>query len=74
MNSMTTGKTIERLRSLFSRYGLPEIFVSDNGGQFVSEEFSKFLRKNGILHHKIPHYHATTNGQAERYVQHLNKD
>ena len=48
MNSMTAGKTIERLRSLFARYGLPEILVSDNGGQFTSEEFSKFLKKNGI--------------------------
>ena len=46
MNSMTAGKTIERLRSLFARYGLPDILVSDNGGQSTSEEFSKFLMKN----------------------------
>jgi len=71
MNSMTAGKTIERLRSLFARYGLPEILVSDNGGQFTSEEFSKFIQKNGIRHRKIPPYHAATNGQAERYVQTL---
>ena len=71
MNSMTAGKTIDRLRSLFARYGLPDILVSDNGGQFVSEEFSKFLKTNGIRHLKIPPYHAATNGQAERYVQTL---
>ena len=71
MNSMTARKTIERLRSLFARYRLPEILVSDNGGQFTSEEFSKFLKKNGIRHRKIPPYHAATNGQAEHYVQTL---
>ena len=70
MNSMTAGKTIDRLLSLIARYGLPEILVSDNGGKFVSEEFSNFLKTNGIQHLKIPPYHAaTTNGQAERHVQ-----
>ena len=48
MKSMTAGKTIERLHSLFARYGLPKILLSENGGQFTSEEFSKFLTKNGI--------------------------
>ena len=48
LNSMTAGKTIERLHLLFARYGLPEIPVSGNGGQFTSEEFSKFIKKNGI--------------------------
>ena len=68
---MTVVKTIDCLRSSIARYGLPEILVSDNGGQFFSEEFSKFLKKNGIQHFKIPPYHAATNGQAERYVQTL---
>ena len=44
INSMTAGKTVERLHSLLARYGLPEILVSDNGGQFISEEFSEFLK------------------------------
>ena len=70
MNSMTAGKIIERLRLLIARYGLPEILVSDNGGQFVSEEFSNFLKTNGIQHIKIPPY-AATNRQAERYVHTL---
>ena len=71
MNSMTAGKTIERLRSLIARYRLPEILVSDNKGQFISEEFCKFLKKNDIRHRKVPPYHDATNGQAERYVQTL---
>ena len=66
--SMTAGKTIERLRWLIARYGLPELLVSDNGEQFVLEEFSYFLTTSGILHLKIPPYHVATSGQGERYV------
>lgn len=32
-------KTIEMLRELFSRYGLPEVLVSDNNPQFMSSGF-----------------------------------
>ena len=69
--SMTAGKTIDRLRSLIARCRLPEILVSDNGGQFISKEFSNFLKTIGIRHFKIPPYHATTSGQGERNVQTL---
>ena len=37
MNS-TTARTIDELRVLFSRWGLPEQIVSDNGPQFKSED------------------------------------
>ena len=43
MVSITSLKTIEVLRSLFARYGIPEEVVSDNGQQLASEEFSQFL-------------------------------
>ena len=44
MTSTTASKTITELRKLFSAYGLPEQLVSDNGPQFVSEEFGTFLK------------------------------
>ena len=71
MNSMTAGKPIEGLSWLIARYGIPEHLISDIGGQFVSEEFSNFLKTNGILHLKISTYHAATSGKGERYVQTL---
>ena len=71
MKSTTSEKTITVLREMFSRYGLPEQLVSDNGPQFVSVEFETFCKSNGIKHLRSPPYHPASNGQAERFVQTL---
>ena len=36
---------IRKLKSQFGRYGIPDVCVSDNGGQFDSEEFISFSRE-----------------------------
>ena len=69
MTNTTTAKTVEVLRQLFSSYGLPEEVVSDNGPQFISEEFSDFMKANGVKHVRIAPYHPASNGLAERFVQ-----
>lgn len=69
MKSTSSEKTIEELRSIFSRFGLPQQLVSDNGPQLVSEEFETFMQENGIHHIKSAPYHPATNGLAERFVQ-----
>ena len=69
MTSTTALKTIMELRKLFAAYGLPEQLVSDNGPQFVSEEFAIFLKSNGIKHIRCSPYHPSSNGAAERFVQ-----
>ena len=69
MPSTTSNATIEKLRDMFARYGLPEQLVSDNGPQFISNEFSQFMKLNGIKHSLVAPYHPRSNGQAERFVQ-----
>lgn len=69
MRSTTTTLTIDLLRDLFARHGIPQQLVSDNGPQFVSEEFRLFMKQNGIRHSTSSPYHPRTNGQAERFVQ-----
>ncbi|XP_039384821.1 uncharacterized protein K02A2.6-like, partial [Mauremys reevesii] len=69
MQSTTAESTIQKLRGLFSHFGLPEQLVSNNGPQFVSQEFQNFMKANGIHHIMSAPYHPSTNGLAERFVQ-----
>lgn len=70
---LTTAFTIRKLRELFSRYGLVDTLVSDNGPQFTSYEFKNFLALNGIKHVLTPPGHPSTNGQAENFVKTFKK-
>ena len=70
MPSITSEGTVAKLRDMFSRYGIQQQqLVSDNGSQFTSEEFCKFMKANGIKHTLVAPYHPRSNGQAERFVQ-----
>ena len=71
VNSATSNATIQKLQALFATHGLPEVLVSDNGTAFTSEEFSAFMRRNGIRHLTSAPYHPASNGLAERAVQTL---
>ncbi|CAB4003252.1 Transposon Ty3-G Gag-Pol poly [Paramuricea clavata] len=66
MSNATSTTTITALRHIFSNFGLPEHIVSDNGSQFTSEEFQKFLNDNNIQHTTTAPGHPATNGLAER--------
>ena len=65
---MPPAPTLLLLWDIFSYFGLPEHLVTDNGTQFTSDEFQKFLRENDILHILTAPGHPATNGLAERYV------
>ncbi|XP_064081553.1 uncharacterized protein K02A2.6-like [Macrobrachium nipponense] len=65
MKSVTTMNTIEIMRRVFAQHGVCVELVSDNGRQFVAEEFKEFMTQNGVKHILIPAYHPSSNGQAE---------
>ena len=73
VNKATANATVVALRKLFATHGLPETIVSDNGSQFVSEEFAKFLSNNNIHHIQTAPKHPSSNGLAERAVQTVKK-
>ncbi|KIH62534.1 integrase core domain protein [Ancylostoma duodenale] len=73
MCNILATKTVKALKSLFTRYGLPQTIVSDNGTQFTSEQFKAMCDEGGIVHVKIAPYHPQSNGQAERFVDTLKR-
>ena len=68
-----TALTIQHLRTLFARFGIPESFVSDNGPQFTAAGFQLFCKQNGIRHIQVVPYHPASNRLAERGVQTFKK-
>ena len=69
MSTTSAKATVTTLRDIFSRHGLPEIIVSNNGPQFTATEFEQFCTSNGILHRSSAAFKSSTNGQAEPVVQ-----
>ena len=50
LKEATSGTTITALMSIITRFGCPEVLVTDNGPQFISEQFKTFCKSNGIRH------------------------
>nr|KYP38110.1 Transposon Ty3-I Gag-Pol polyprotein [Cajanus cajan] len=46
-------------------FGIPHALVTDNGRQFITQEFEDFLHELGIKHLSTSVEHPQTNGQAE---------
>jgi transposase InsO family protein len=65
MRSTTARKVVEALAPMIARHGVPFSIKSDNGPQFVSGEFSEFLRTYGIEHRRSPPLWPQANGEVE---------
>lgn len=46
---------------VFLLFGVPEILISDNGVQFKSKDFEKFLEKYHVTHWRNANYHPANN-------------
>ena len=68
-NDLTSTNIIFKLKAHFSRYGLPEKIVSDNGTQFVSREFRNFCQSYKIKQETISPGNSKSNGAAEAAVK-----
>jgi transposase InsO family protein len=69
LQKITSTKTRNTLRNMFTRNRLPEHILSDNGPQFLLEEFQKFVSLNGRHPILSELYHPATNGLAKRFLQ-----
>ena len=69
LKSTTSQAIIEALQSVFSRHGIPETVVSDNGPQYSSNEFDTFAKRYNFIHTTSSPLFPQSNGQVERAVQ-----
>jgi transposase InsO family protein len=68
MSSTTSEAVIRQLKSIFSRQGIPRTLVTDNGPQYVSEQFRKFEAEYQFEHITSSPRYPQSNGMAERGV------
>ena len=69
LSSTTSESIIKALRSIFSRLGIPEVLISDNGPQYASGVMKDFAKSYGFEHlTSSPHY-LQGNALAERTVK-----
>ena len=69
LTATTTSAIISIMKAVFSRHGIPELLISDNGPQYQSHEMKQFSQAYGFVHvTSSPHY-PQSNGEAERAVQ-----
>ena len=66
LRSTTSTKVIDSLQPIFARFAVPHTLKTDNGLQFVSEEFKAFLRENAEEHRTTPPLWPQANGEVER--------
>lgn len=59
---------INKLKSHFSRHGIPDRLISDNGPQFSSGEFTKFAADYQFQHITSSPLYPQSNGKAENAV------
>ena len=59
-------KDIESLDSIFSIHGIPCSIRTDNGLQFISEEFKDYLRSIDVRHVPSTPLWPQSNGEVER--------
>ena len=60
---------IEKMKSIFSRHGIPSVVRSDGGPQFKSHEFDEFAKSWEFKHELSDPYYPRGNSKVERSVQ-----
>ena len=68
LSSTTSGAIVSKLKLIFSEFGIPDIFISDNARHNDSAEFRKCEAEYDFKHETSSPRYPQCNGKAERYV------
>ena len=69
LKEITASAIIKFMKVQFSRHGIPDVLVSDNGPQFANREFAEFAKNWEFQHVTSSPYHPKSNGKAESAVK-----
>ena len=69
LHTITTKAMVRELKTIFARFGMPEILVTDNGPQFASKEFEAFAKSWSFNHAITSPRYPHSNGKAENAVR-----
>lgn len=72
-NNAHSDTVIKHLKSIFARFGIPAVLVSDGGPQFSSFNFDNFARDWGFSCIKSSPRYPQSNGMVERAKQTIKK-
>ncbi|KAI2646921.1 hypothetical protein H4Q32_027367 [Labeo rohita] len=65
----TSDTDIQKLKGIFTRFGIPEQLMTDNGPQFSAEQFRHFAAEYDFHHVTSSPHFPQANGMAERAVR-----
>ena len=68
LKNMKSSTLIAHFKTLFARFGIPEILISDNAANYTCQEFQDFLKNWDITHITSSPRYPQSNGFAERMV------
>ena len=60
---------IKFFKEQFSRHGIPDVLMTDNGPQYTSQEFKDFTQEWEFKHISSSPHHSRSNGKAESAVK-----
>jgi transposase InsO family protein len=66
---MSASSLVKCLKKSFATHGVPKILLSDNGTNYVSQEFSDFASEWGFQHVTSSPLYPKGNGKAEATVK-----
>lgn len=69
LTSTLTSAVIVKLKAIFSRHGVPNTLITDNGPQFAAAEFADFAKDYNFHHVTSSLHYSQSNGEAERAVR-----
>jgi len=71
--SIESDDVISFLTRVFSRHGIPEVIITDNGPQFTSDKTKAFLDLYGVYVQYVSVYHPESNGMVENRNKEIGK-